>query len=51
VIKVARLSKSGKRDLRALAKKRRGVAVYAHHNKGKTTFRFLGDWSRRKKRK
>ncbi len=51
MIKMSRLSKSGKRDLRALAKKRHGVAVYAHHSKGKTTFRFLGDWSRRKKHK
>ena len=45
------LTRDGKRKLRALAKKRRGVAVYVHYNSGKARFRFLGNWSRRKRRK
>lgn len=45
------LSRSGRRALRALAKKRRGVAVYVHYDKGSMRFRYLGDWSRKKKRR
>jgi len=48
---MSRLTKSEKRALRALAKKRGGVAVSAHYNKGKIKFRYLGDWSRKKKRR
>jgi hypothetical protein len=48
---MARLSKTEKKRLRALAKKRHGVAVYAHYSKGKIAFRYLGNWSRRKKQK
>jgi len=48
---MSRLTKTGKRALRALAKKRKGVAVYAHYNKGKIKFRYLGDWSKKKRRR
>jgi len=48
---MSRLSNIGEKRLRTLAKKRHGVAVYAHYDEGKTKFRYLGDWSHRKKRK
>jgi len=48
---MSRLTKSGKRALRAHAKKRGGVAVYVHYNKGKIKFRYLGDWSKKKRRR
>ena len=48
---MSRLTKSEKRALRAHAKKRGGVAVSAHYNKGKIKFIYLGDWSKKKKRR
>ena len=48
---MSRLTKEEKRALRALAKKMGGVAVYVHYNKGKVKFRYLGDWSKKKRRR
>jgi Holliday junction resolvase len=44
----ASVSKREVRDLRALAKSRKGVAVTAVRRDGKTKFRFLGNWRKRK---
>jgi hypothetical protein len=48
---MSRLTREGRRRLRALAKRRHGVAVSVHYNGGKMTFRYLGDWSKKKKRR
>ncbi len=45
----ARASKDEIRRLRNHAKKHKGVAILAHYDgRGKVTFRFLGNWSKRK---
>ena len=47
---MSRLTKEGRRKLRALAKKRHGVAVSVHYQKGEMKFRYLGNWSKKKRR-
>lgn len=45
----ARLDSDGRRDLRALAKERGGVAVSVHRSEGQQRWQFLGNWSRKKR--
>ena len=47
----ARPSREEIRGLRALAKKRRGVAVVIHKDRQKYRWKFLGGWAPRKSRK
>src|SRR6266581_1512693 len=44
----ASVSRQEVRGLRTLARKRGGVAVTAVRRNGKTSFRFLGNWRKRK---
>lgn len=44
----ARLDSEGRRDLRAMAKERGGVAVSVHREDGSNKWQFLGNWSKRK---
>ena len=43
----ARLSSSGYRSLRKMAKKRKGAALYIHKDKKGIKSRWLGNWSKR----
>jgi Holliday junction resolvase len=45
----ASVSREEIRDLRALARDRRGVAATVHYDQGETQWRFYGNWSRRKR--
>jgi hypothetical protein len=46
----ARVSRGEIRKLRALAKRRRGVAVVVHTDSSGDRWRFYGNWSKRKRR-
>ncbi|MBI5222815.1 restriction endonuclease [Candidatus Micrarchaeota archaeon] len=42
------LDNDGRRDLRALAKERGGVAVSVHREDGQNKWQFLGNWKKRR---
>ena len=44
----ARLDSEGRRDLRALAKERSGVAVSVHREGRSNRWQFLGNWSKKR---
>lgn len=45
----ARLDSGGRRDLRALARERGGVAVAVHREECSNKWSFLGNWSRKRR--